>query len=197
MHETDRYRPVSRTLLSDNWGTLTRHEYDYRRSDGTWQRQVREAYDRGHGAACLLHDPARDTVLLVRQFRLPVRLNGGAGDLIEVPAGLVDREDPAGTMRRELEEETGYRISVLEPLGTIFTSPGSVTETLALFTGTYGEDDRAAGGGGDATEGEDIEVLHVPLGEALAMIGDGRIADAKTILLVQHLVLRRAGLLPG
>ncbi len=147
---------------------------------------------RGHGAVCLLHDPETDCVLLTRQFRSPVHVSGGPSFLIEAPAGLLEGAAPAERMRAELIEETGYQVSELEHLFDAYMSPGSVTEYLSFFTGRYSPAQRVADGGGEIAEGEDIEVPHIPLPEALAMIGRGAIRDAKTIILLQHLALRRA-----
>ncbi|MBN8180282.1 NUDIX domain-containing protein [Roseibium aggregatum] len=178
-------------VLSNSWGTLTRHRIEYRRRDGDWQAQVREVYDRGHGATCLLYDPERNCVLLTRQFRLPVWAAGRDPMLIEAPAGLLEGAHPEDRMRAELIEETGFEVSDLEHLFDAFSSPGSVTEYVAFFRGTYHLKDKVAEGGGKETEGEDIEVMHVPLDQALEMIRSGEIMDAKTIILLQELALRR------
>ncbi len=187
----DRVRALSPTLLSSNWGKLTRYSYDFRRSDGSWQAQVREVYDRGHGAACLLHDPEADTVLLVRQFRLPMMVSGQQPFVIEVPAGLLEGADPAERIRAEMIEETGYEVGPLDHVIDLIMSPGSVTEYLACFIGTYRRGDAVAKGGGHPDEGEDIEVLHLPVDDAMAMMAAGEISDAKTCFLLQHLALRR------
>jgi nudix-type nucleoside diphosphatase (YffH/AdpP family) len=189
--ETEFFRSIEQSVLSENWGTLTKHTFALKRRDGTWQNQTREAYDRGNGAACLLYNRDQDTVLLVKQFRLPVMLNGHDGFLIEAPAGLLEGLDPAERMRAELEEETGYSVSTLTLVFDAFMSPGSVTEKLACFVGDYAAKDQVSEGGGHADEGEDIEVLHIPLDDALAMTATGEIADAKTIMLLQHLALNR------
>lgn len=178
-------------VLSNSWGTLTRHRIEYRRRDGDWQEQVREVYDRGHGATCLLYDPERNCVLLTRQFRLPIWAAGRDPMLIEAPAGLLEGAHPEDRMRAELIEETGFEVSDLEHLFDAFSSPGSVTEYVAFFRGTYHLKDKVAEGGGKETEGEDIEVMHVPLDQALEMIRSGEIMDAKTIILLQELALRR------
>ncbi|UES57010.1 NUDIX domain-containing protein [Roseibium aggregatum] len=178
-------------VLSNSWGTLTRHRIEYRRRDGDWEEQVREVYDRGHGATCLLYDPERNCVLLTRQFRLPVWAAGRDPMLIEAPAGLLEGAHPEDRMRAELIEETGFEVSDLEHLFDAFSSPGSVTEYVAFFRGTYHLKDKVAEGGGKETEGEDIEVMHVPLDQALEMIRSGEIMDAKTIILLQELALRR------
>lgn len=178
-------------VLSNCWGTLTRHRIEYRRRDGDWQEQVREVYEKGHGATCLLYDPERNCVLLTRQFRLPVWAAGRDPMLIEAPAGLLEGAHPEDRMRAELIEETGFEVSDLEHLFDAFTSPGSVTEYVAFFRGTYHLKDKVAEGGGKKAEGEDIEVMHVPLDQALEMIRSGEIMDAKTIILLQELALRR------
>lgn len=196
MTENTIFHPISQTVLADDWGTLTKHTYELKRSDGVWQKQTRETYDRGHGATCLLYNRDDDTVLLTRQFRLPAFV-GNHGDvsdgmLIEAPAGLLEGMNPDERMRAELEEETGFAVSKLTQVFNPFMSPGSVTERLACFTGTYSAKDKVSEGGGHPDEGEDIEVLHVKLADALAMIAEGEIADAKTIMLLQHLALQQA-----
>jgi nudix-type nucleoside diphosphatase (YffH/AdpP family) len=177
------------TVLSDDWYVLRKTAFAWRRADGTWQEQSRETYDRGNGAAILLYDPDRRTVLLTRQFRYPAFVNGHDDLLIEVPAGLLDAASPEARIRAEVEEETGYRVRDVTRLWDVFMSPGSVTERLFFFTGRYAPGDRHAAGGGEAREGEDIEVLELPFDAALAMVADGRIRDAKTIMLLQHAAL--------
>ena len=176
------------TVLSDSWYTLRRATFDIQARDGTWTTQHREAYDRGNGATILLRDSARDTVLLTRQFRLPAYLNGHPdGMLIETPAGLLDDDDasPETAIRREAEEETGYRVDSVTRIGEYFMSPGSVTERVAFFTGSYRAGERVSQGGGVASEGEDIEIIEVTLTEAIAMVERGEIVDAKTVLLLR------------
>jgi nudix-type nucleoside diphosphatase (YffH/AdpP family) len=177
-------------VLSDDWAILKKFTFDYRRRDGSLETQVRQTYDRGHGAVILPYDPERGTVLLVRQFRLPAYVSGHPEPLIEACAGLLERDDPETCIRREAEEELGYRLKATEQVFHVFMSPGSVTERLMFFTARYSPGDRIGWGGGDAHEGEDIEVLELALDEALAMIGQGRIIDGKTIMLLQHVKLR-------
>ncbi len=193
---SDRIRITDVTTLSDDWAVLKKTTFEYRRRDGSWQRQSRETYDRGDGATILLYSPERGTVVLTRQFRLPAYVNGTPdGVLIEACAGLLDRDDPATCIRRETEEETGYRVHHVQPVFEVYMSPGSVTERLHFFVGEYEPADKVSGGGGESHEGEDIEVLEPSLDEALAMVADGRIRDAKTIMLLQHLKL--SGLMPS
>jgi nudix-type nucleoside diphosphatase (YffH/AdpP family) len=177
-------------VLSDDWAVLKKVTFDYRRRDGSLERQVRQTYDRGNGAVILPYDPERGMVLLVRQFRLPAYVSGHVEPLIEACAGLLDKDDPETCIRREAEEELGYRLRDTEPVFHIFMSPGSVTERLMFFVARYSPEDRIGLGGGDAHEGEDIEVLEITLDEALGMIDQGKIIDGKTIMLLQHIKLK-------
>lgn len=188
----DRVRVLAENVLSDNWGVVKKTTLDYCRGDGTWQRQVRETYDRGDGAGILLYCPERGTVILTRQFRFPAWAHGDSGALIEVCAGKLDGDDPLTCARKEAEEESGYRVHAVVPVAVCYTSPGSVTEKLHLFIAEYDADSRVSAGGGLADEGEDIEVLEMPFAEAMAMLRRGEIADAKTIILLQHLALSGA-----
>lgn len=189
----DRVRITGTELLSANWGRLSRVSLDYRRRDGQWTSQTREVYDRGDGAVILPYDPARGTVLLVRQFRLPAYLTAGHQGLIEACAGLLDQDAPADCIRRETEEELGYRLDDVAELFTLYMSPGSVTERLAFFAARYTPADRLNDGGGAAGEGEDIEVIEMTLDDALGAVTRGEIVDGKTVILLQH--ARLAGLL--
>jgi nudix-type nucleoside diphosphatase (YffH/AdpP family) len=186
MDERVRVREVR--VLSDDWYVLRRTTFDHRRRDGTWQTLDRETYDRGNGAAILLHDPSRGVVLLTRQFRYPAYVNGHPEPLVEVVAGLLDERSPEEAIRQEAEEEAGCRIAAPRRVFEAFMSPGSVMERLVFFVAEYSAADRAAGGG-LAAEGEDIEVLEPTLDEALAMVARGEIVDAKTIMLLQHVKL--------
>lgn len=173
-------------VLSDAWYTLRRVVFEHRSRRGAWTRQSREAYDRGNGATILLVDWRRETVVLTRQFRMPAYLNGHPdGMLIEAPAGLLDDDDAETAVRREAEEETGYRVDGVTRIFELFMSPGSVTERVAFFTADYSPDDRIDDGGGVESEGEDIEVIELNLDDALDRVERGEIADGKTVLLLQ------------
>ena len=177
-------------LLAAGWHVLRRTTFDYRHSDGHWSREQRETYDRGDGATILLYDQARRTLLLTRQFRFPVYVNGHPdGMFIETAAGLLDGDDPASAIRREAAEELGVTVGELEHVFDVWMSPGSVTERLHFYAAPYTPVSRTDKGGGIAAEGEDIEVVELDFDEALARIGTGEIADAKTIMLVQWAAL--------
>ncbi|MFP9229337.1 NUDIX domain-containing protein [Pectobacterium cacticida] len=191
------YAPLATTavvnqqwILANDWGTLTKYDITYTRSDGTPQRLVREAYDRGHGATILLYNPDSRTVILTSQFRLPAFLVGHHYELIEACAGLLDDRDPIQAIRKEAEEETGFKLGDVTKIGEIFMSPGSVTERLHFFIAPYTHAMRIHDGGGLEEEGEDIKVMEVPLKDALQMIDEGHIIDAKTIILLQHVVIK-------
>ena len=177
-------------LCSQGWHVLRRTTFDYRRSGGEWVAQQRETYDRGNGATILLYDVERGVVMLTRQFRFPVYVNGHPdGMLIETAAGLLDDDDPETAIRREAHEELGVRVGPVQHVFDVFMSPGSVTERVHFYAAPYTPADVHGPGGGVEAEGEDIETLELPFREALDMIADGRIADAKTIMLLQWAAL--------
>ena len=185
---SDRIRIRDVRVLSDDWYMLKKTTFDFQRSNGSWQTLSRETYDRGNGAAVLLVNSERQTVILTRQFRYPAFVNGlSDGMLLEACAGLLDSEDPAETIRREVEEETGFRIGRPSKLFELYMSPGSVTEKLFFFIAEYDHSDRVSSGGGDQAEGEDIEIVELSFNEAFSMIDGGKILDAKTLILLQHL----------
>jgi nudix-type nucleoside diphosphatase (YffH/AdpP family) len=192
----DRVTNLELEVLSDHWFVLRKATFDFRHRDGRVTREVREAYDRGNGVTILLHDPEARTVLLTRQFRLPIFLNGHPdGMLLETAAGLLDErsEDPEDAIRREAEEESGVRVTEVRRLFELFMSPGSVTERVTFFAATYSHAQRVSSGGGNADEGEDIEVIELALDEALAMVERGEIDDGKTVILLQWAAMQRAG----
>lgn len=177
-------------ILSDNWYTLKKVSYDIQKKDGSWQSQVREAYDRGNGATILLYNRERRTVILTRQFRLPSFINGNStGMLIEACAGLLDEDDPEECIRRETEEETGYKITEVKKVFEAYMSPGSVTEILHFFVAAYEQSMKVTEGGGIDDEQEDIEVLEMKFDDATKMISTGEIRDGKTIMLLQYVKL--------
>ncbi|HVV66014.1 MAG TPA: NUDIX domain-containing protein [Rhizomicrobium sp.] len=181
----DRVRIRDERVLSKKRYKLSEFDFDYRRRDGTWQRLNREVFDRRHAAAVLPIDRARGAVLLVGQFRLPAFLTGYRRPLIEVIAGSLDGDDPQTCARREAMEEAGVRIENPREVFHCFTSPGAVTERMHLFVADYSAASRTGDGGGLRHEGEDIEVMELPLDRALDMVEAGDICDAKTILLLQ------------
>ena len=177
-------------ILSNNWSTLKKVTYEYRKKDGSIQIQQREAYDRGNGAAILLYNLQQKTVILTQQFRLPTYINGNeTGMLIEACAGLLDKDNPEDCIRRETEEETGYKVAEIRKVYEAYMAPGSVTEILYLYIAAYDPQMKIAEGGGLDHEQEDIEVLELPFEKAIHMIETGEIKDAKTIMLLQYIQL--------
>ena len=186
---SDRIRVKDVRVLSDNHYTLKTTTFAWRRANGEWQTQHRETYDRGNGATLLPYNLRQRSVVLIRQFRYPAYVNGYDDLMIEAVAGLLDNESPEARIRAEAEEESGYRLRDIRKVFEAFTSPGAVTEKLHFFVAEYEPDMRIGSGGGNPDEGEDIEVLELSIDEALAMIGDRRIVDAKTIMLLQYAAL--------
>ena len=186
---SERVRIVNTEVLSDNWYILKKVTFEYQHKNGKWITQSREAYDRGNGATILLYNKEQKTVILTRQFRLPTFINGNAdGMLIEACAGLLDMDNPEDCIRRETEEETGFKIRDVKKVFEAYMSPGSVTEILYFFVAEYTKEMRASAGGG-VDEHEDIEVLEISLEKAFAMMETGEIKDGKTIMLLQYLKL--------
>lgn len=187
----DRIRIQKVETLSDDWYVLKKTTFEYQRKDGSWQAQSRETYDRGNGATILLYNRERHTVILTRQFRFPAYVNHHSGMLIETCAGLLDEKDPETCIRRETEEETGYRVGTIHKVFEAFMSPGSVTERLFFYVAEYHPDLKIADGGGLLSDGEDIDILELNLDTALQMIESGEIMDGKTIMLLQYAKLAR------
>ncbi|WP_372623175.1 NUDIX domain-containing protein [Falsiroseomonas sp.] len=193
----DRIAIEAEETLSENWHPLSKLRFAFHRRDGSTQTLEREVYRNGRGAAVLPFDPQRGTVLLTRQFRIAAHVNGDPAWLVEACAGVVeDGRSPEDTARHEAEQETGYRLRALRQVFVLYTSPGACAEKLHLFLAEYTPGDRHGSGGGLREEGEEIEVIEVievPLDEAWAMVRRGDILDAKTVLLLQHLLLLRGG----
>ncbi len=186
----DSIKIIKTEILSKGWATLKQITFEYLQKDKSWQIQKREAYDRGNGAAILLYNKKKKTVILTKQFRMASYINGNAtGMLIEACAGLLDDDNPEDGIKRETEEETGYKISDVKKIFHAYMSPGSVTEILYFFIAEYSKDMKIHEGGGVAHEHEDIEVLEINFQDALDMINTGEIRDAKTIILLQYMKL--------
>ncbi len=185
-------RNIRKEVLSNQWYTLNQYTYDYQKEDGSWETQQREAYDRGNGAAILLYNPEKKTVILTRQFRMPTYVNRNTtGMMIEVCAGMLDDQDPLSCIQKEVEEETGFRVEDVEKVFEAYMSPGAVTEILHFFVALYDDSMKIGKGGGVEDETENIEVLEIPMAEAMRMIQQGMIKDAKTIMLLQYAQIQK------
>ncbi|MDT0607083.1 NUDIX domain-containing protein [Croceitalea rosinachiae] len=184
--KNDKLRNIKKELLSDNWYTLNKYSFEYLKEDGTWEIQHREAYDRGNGAVILLYNKGKRTVVLTRQFRMPTYVNGNEdGMMIEACAGILEKGNAEETIKMEVEEETGYQIEKVQKVFESYMSPGSVTEILYFFIGEYESKMKVSEGGGADDETENIEVLEMTFEDALQMMTNGQIKDAKTIMLLQ------------
>ena len=182
---------IKSEILSDNWYTLKKITFDYLHKNGSVKTQSREAYDRGNGATILVYNKQQQTVVLTRQFRLPTFINGNeTGMLIEACAGLLDKDNAEDCIRRETEEETGYKVNEVHKIFEAYMSPVSVTEILYFFVAEYSKEMKESEGGG-VDEGEDIEVLEYNFDQALKMVIKGEIKDGKTIMLLQYLQIHK------
>ncbi|WP_179007919.1 NUDIX domain-containing protein [Winogradskyella forsetii] len=193
MKFVSKLKNIKKTTLSKEWATLNRIDYDYRFKNGEWKRLSRESYNRGNGAAILLYNSKKGTVILTRQFRMPIyEVNDQEGMSIEVCAGAIDNNDSAlETIIRETEEEVGYRIKDAKQVLKAYTSPGALTEKMFLFIADYDESMKVAKGGGVESEDEEIEVLELQFSKAIEMIATGDIIDAKTIMLLQYVQINK------
>ena len=189
--DEDRVKLVSKETVWKRFVHLQTLVFDQKMPDGRVIRIDREVHDHGSAAAILLFDPQKDAIILVRQFRPGAFVNGDPSFMLEVPAGLIDDDQPDEAIRREAMEETGYAVKEVQYLFETYASPGTLTEKVALFYARIDLDEKAGVGGGLDTEGEDIEVLAIPLDEAFGMITTGGITDAKTIILLQWAMLNR------
>jgi GDP-mannose pyrophosphatase NudK len=183
----NRIKEIEKTLLSDNYYTLNKFKFKYQMSDGSWVNQMREVYERGHGAGILLYNTIKKTVVLIKQFRMPTFLHDNKdGFLIEIPAGLLDEDNPEQCIIRETEEEVGIRLKSVKKIYEGYSSPGVLTEKMHFFIGEYTDDMKVSEGGGLESETEDIEILEIPFTEALRMLNEGEIVDTRTIVLLQY-----------
>lgn len=188
----DKVKNINVQLLSDNWYTLNKITFDYLNDKGVWETQHRESYDRGNGAAILLYNTSKKTVILTKQFRMPTYVNGNEdGMMIEVCAGVLDGDSPKKCAMKEAEEESGYKVKSIQKVMETYMSPGAVTEILHLFIAEYNDQMKVSEGGGLDDEHENIEVLEIPFSQAIKMIERREIIDAKTILLLQYAQLNQ------
>jgi nudix-type nucleoside diphosphatase (YffH/AdpP family) len=184
---------IDTQILSDKKYTLKMVNFEYRFKNGKWEKQGREVFDHGNAASALLYNKEKRTVILVQQFRIATYLNkNNTGILIETCAGLLEEnEPPEESIKREIEEETGFVVNSVNKVTEVYTSAGSLTELLYLYTAEYSPDQRKSKGGGLEEEGEELDVLEIPFDRALEMVDNGEIKDAKTIILLQHARLKQ------
>ena len=186
-----RHQVVSRTRLLEGWSPVDRVHYEQTFTDGTVEMHNRDLNARGDGVTVLLYSRSRGTVLLLRQPRIVATLRGDdSGETLEACSGLLESDFPAECARREVLQETGYSAENLTEVATVYASPGGSLELIHLFTAEYLAT-RHTPGGGLRHEGEDIEVLEFTLPEALQLMQQGTIRDARTMLLLQYAALHQ------
>ncbi|MFD2725909.1 GDP-mannose pyrophosphatase NudK [Hyunsoonleella rubra] len=188
----NKIKNIENSLLSDNYYILKKYNFDYLMPNGQWVNQMREVYDRGDGAGILLYNTTKKTVILIRQFRVPTYLNDNKdGMLVEICAGLLDKDNPEECIIRETEEETGYRVTSVKKVYEGYSSPGVMTEKMHFFIGEYTDDMKVSEGGGLDSEAEDIEVMEIPFKKAVNMLHNGEIVDTRTIVLLQYAIIHK------
>ncbi len=188
----NKVKDIQQSLLSDNYYILNKVTFDYMMKSGVWVNQMREVYDRGDGAGILLYNREKKTVILTKQFRMPTYLNDNDdGMLVEVAAGMLDKDNPEACIIRETEEETGYRLKKVKKIYEAYSSPGVMTEKMHFFIGEYTDAMKVSEGGGLDSEAEDIEVLEIPFEKAVNMLNNGDIVDTRTIVLLQYAIIHK------
>ncbi|WP_372938002.1 NUDIX domain-containing protein [Seonamhaeicola sp.] len=187
-----RIKNIKTTLLSDNYYILNKVNFDYLMKDGRWVNTMREVYDRGDGAGILLYNKKKKTIILTKQFRMPTFLNDNDdGFLVEIAAGMLDKDNPEACIIRETEEETGYRLKSVKKVYEAYSSPGVMTEKMHFFIGEYTDEMKVNEGGGLGSEHEDIEVIELPFNKAVSMLHNGEIVDTRTIVLLQYAIIHK------
>ncbi len=188
----ERVKVTQTETLSNNWYQLNKVTFNYLRNDGKWQTQIRESYDKGNGATVFLYNKTTKNIILIQQFRLPSYLNGNkSGLLIETCAGLLEGDSPETCIKKEIFEETGYLINNVKKVFDAYMTPGAVTEQIHFFIAEYTDNQKKGTGGGVSTEQEDITILEMPFKEAISLLNNGIIKDAKTILLLQYALIHK------
>lgn len=186
--ESNRIKNVTSKVISNIWAKLEQVSFDFTFKNGKTERLTHEVYGKNDGVAVLLYNPLTNKIILSKQFRIPMYVAGVKnGFSIEVCGGSIDKdESPETTVIRETKEEVGYNISELKKVSTIFLSPGLMKEQVHLYVAKYREEDKVENGGGLAAENEEITVLETDFNDALKMIENDEIIDARTIMLLQY-----------
>lgn len=174
-------------IISEGFKTLQNVSFTYVNDQGEKEEKKNEVYQGADGVAVLLINQQKQTVILIRQLRIATVLNDNkTGMLIEACAGLLDEKEPEIGIKREIEEETGYKVPEVKKIFEMYTSPGAITERIHYFIAAYDESMKVSSGGGLDEEKEDIEILEMPFNEAYSKLMTGEIKDAKTAILLQY-----------
>lgn len=179
----------SRRRLLDDFFKVDEAEVSFERFDGAMTTPLRRlVFERGDSVAAVVLDRDTRRLLLTEQFRFPA-LAKGPGWLLEIIAGMIDAgESPEAALRREIEEELGYRPDRVEHIATFYVSPGGSSERIWLYYAEVSQAGRVSAGGGLPGEHEDIRVLSLTTEEARAALAECRLVDAKTIIGLQWLL---------
>ncbi len=187
-HEIPQVQILDRHEERSAWSTFHRIRYRMRGAGGEWIEGEREFLDRGDAVALLPYCLETGHILLTRQFRMPVYLKAPTDSLLlEICGGILDDPDPAVTAHHEALEELGIELDALERVFEGYSTPGSVSEKVYFFLAPYTPEGRRHAGGGLPHEGEEIEVVEMPLAEAMRLIRTGELRDVRTIALVLYL----------
>jgi len=179
---------LDKEILSNRWAEYACYTIEYTRSDGRIEKQKREIHDSGNGAAVLIYNRTKKSIILIRQFRLATMVNDNkSGVITEVCAGLVEENNPEKTIKKEIEEEIGIVIEKVNYLFSGYATPGAKTDKIFFFAAEYGDDiSLTTDSHGLKSEQEDIIVFEENFDKIYDQIFTGGIEDCKTIILLQY-----------
>ena len=169
--------------IFDDFFAIDEAWLSFERTDGTMSPMVRRlSFERGDSVAALLFDRDEQAIILGRQFRFPTH-GKGPGWILEAVAGIVDEgESPQEAIRREVLEETGYRVDRVEHISTFYVSPGGSSERIGLYYAEVGQADHVGEGHGVEDEAEDVETVRISADRLQQALERGEIVDAKTLV---------------
>jgi ADP-ribose pyrophosphatase len=187
---------LDKACVFDGYFRIDRYRLRHTLHEGGMSREiVREVFERGHAVGILPFDPGRDEVVMIEQFRIGAYAAGAEPWLTEIVAGIIEQGESAEHVaRREITEEAGLKVGELWPMVRYLVSPGGTSEKVELFLGRV--DARGAEGvHGLDHEEEDIRVFPLPYAEAAAMVEEGKIGNAMTLIALQWLMLHHGEVL--
>ena len=178
--------------LIDDYFKVDEAYIQHRKFDGKLSNEIRRLnLNREDVCSAILYDKEKEMLLLVKQFRFPVSTKED-GFLLEIPAGVIEKdEEPEVAMKREIFEETGYKVDYFVYLFYYFTSPGITSERCFLYFAEINDKLKLGLGGGCIDEDEEIQIQWIRQNDIISYIESGKIVDAKTIVALYWFLLNQ------